>query len=453
MAFVRALVTQRRSATGGGARLGARAKSMLEQACYGAEPPELEPATLPRVRRGLLPARFRPIRALGRGAAAEVLLAHDLELDREVAIKLLARRLPDDSTIPARFAREAVIAARLGHHPHVVTVYDSGRWHGRPFLVMEFQPGGSVEDVLAQGSVAPGRALRWLYEVADAVDTAHALGVVHRDLKPANLLLDERDGIQIADFGIASASGAAPRLTLTGTVLGTAGYLAPEHARGERATDASDRYSLAVVACELLTGRRPPVHGLPPALQEVLDRALSEHPRERPSTAVELVSALEAACAFPTDATVVDSPRGRPAQTAILRRHRATARARQVGKRLATMVAAGVIAAFALLAFDYVRPDTPAAVSCTVSPHDHDANLVVTGVNADAYCSERARELEWAVRPGHTLRSPDLGQRPTLVCRTQRNGLRIEVYDGGRQRIGRDLCGRYSGSELAVAGA
>jgi tRNA A-37 threonylcarbamoyl transferase component Bud32 len=433
-------------------RLGARAKSMLEQAWKEQNSQKPRPATLPRVRRGLLPTRFRPIRVLGRGAAAEVLLAQDLELDREVAIKLLARRLPEDSTIPARFAREAVIAARLGHHPHVVTVYDCGRWHGRPFLVMEFQPGGSVEDVLAQGSVARGRALRWLYEVADAVDTAHALGIVHRDLKPANLLLDERDGVQIADFGIASASGAAPRLTLTGTVLGTAGYLAPEHARGEPATDASDRYSLAVVACELLTGRRPPVHGLPPSLQEVLDRALSEHPRERPSTALELVSALEAACAFPADAAVVES-RGRPAQTAILRPHRATARARQFGKRLATMVAAGAIAAFALLAFGYVRAYTPAAVSCTVSPHDHDANLVVTGVNADAYCSERARELEWAVRPGHTLRSPDLGQRPTLVCRTQRNGLRIEVYDGGRQRIGRDLCGRYSGSELAVAGA
>jgi hypothetical protein len=86
-------------------------------------------------------------------------------------------------------------------------------------------------------------------------------------------------------------------------------------------------------------------------------------------------------------------------------------------------------------------------------PHDHDVNLVITSVNADAYCSERAQELEWAVRPGHTLRSPDLGELPTLVCRTQRNGLRIEVYVGGRPRIGRDLCGGYTGGELAVAGA
>jgi hypothetical protein len=97
--------------------------------------------------------------------------------------------------------------------------------------------------------------------------------------------------------------------------------------------------------------------------------------------------------------------------------------------------------------------DAPAAVTCTVSPRDHDANLVVTGVDADAYCSNRARALDWSIRAGRTLRSPDLGKRPTLVCRTQYDRLRIEVYDGGRQRIGRDLCHEYSASELAAAGA
>jgi tRNA A-37 threonylcarbamoyl transferase component Bud32 len=405
------------------------------------------------VRRGLLPARFRAIRVLGRGAAAEVLLAHDLELDREVAVKLLAPQQPADPTLPARFAREAVIAARLGRHPHVVTIYDSGRWRGRPFLVMEFQPGGSIADALAKGAVARTRALRWLNEIADAVDAAHELGVVHRDLKPENLLLDDRDRVQIADFGIASADDATHRLTLTGTILGTAGYLAPEQARGERATTASDRYSLAVVACELLTGRRSPVHGVPPPLDEILERALAERPADRPASARELVSALEAACAPSPDATLIVAPPDRGEKTAILRRHRATARARRFGGRLAAIVAAGMIAAFALLALGYVRGDAPAAVTCTVSPRDHDANLVVTGVDADAYCSNRARALDWSLRAGRTLRSPDLGKRPTLVCRTQHDRLRIEVYDGGRQRIGRDLCHEYSASELAAAGA
>ena len=389
---------------------------------------------------------------LGRGAAAEVLLAHDLELDRDVAVKVLAPQQPADPTLPARFAREAVIAAGLGRHPHVVTIYDSGRWRGRPFLVMEFQAGGSIADVLAKGAVARARALRWLNEIADAVDAAHELGVVHRDLKPENLLLDERDRVQISDFGIASADGATQRLTLTGTILGTAGYLAPEQARGERATDASDRYSLAVVACELLTGRRPPMTGLPRRLGAVFDRALADHPDERPASARELVSALEAACGSSAAPTVIAAPPAEPDKTAILRRHRATARARRFGGRLAAIVAAGITAAFAVLAVGYVRADAPAAVTCTVSPRDHDANLVVTGVLADAYCSDRARELDWSRRAGRTLRSPDLGEQPTLVCRTRQDRLRIEVYDGGRQRIGRDLCQQYSASQLAAAG-
>jgi tRNA A-37 threonylcarbamoyl transferase component Bud32 len=401
------------------------------------------------VRRGLLPARFRLIRVLGRGATAEVVLAHDSELQRDVAVKLLARRLPDDSSIPERFSREAVIAARLGRHPHVVTIYDTASWDSRPYLVMEFQPGGSVDDALAQGPIRRDRALRWLRQAADAVDAAHALGVVHRDLKPANLLLDDRDGVQIADFGIASAD-AAERLTLTGTILGTAGYLSPEQARGERATAASDRYSLAVVACELLTGRRPPVQGAPAELQAVLDRGLADRPEQRFPTARDFVEAIAEACEVPVTRTLAVAPAG---PTAILRRHRATAGARRFGRRLVATVAAGLIAAFALLAFGYVRADAPAAVTCTVSPHDHDANLVVTGVDADSYCSERAQELAWSVRPGHQLRSPDRGERPTLVCHARRDGLRIAVYDDGGQRIGRDLCDRYSTRQLGLTGA
>jgi hypothetical protein len=402
------------------------------------------------VRRGLLPERFRPIRLLGRGATAEVLLAHDLELGREVAVKLLAEALPDDPTIPERFAREGVIAARLGRHPHVVTVYDGGRWRGRPFLVMEFQPGGSVDDALVDGPIAGSRALRWLGEAADAIDTAHALGVVHRDLKPANLLLDERDGIQIADFGIASAGGAVHRITLTGTILGTAGYLAPEQARGERATDASDRYSLAVVACELLTGRRPPVDDLQPRFRAVLERALADRPEERFSTAAELVSAIEGAYAVPAETTIAAPSRSESPQTAVLRRHRATARARRFGRRLGVTVAAGLIAAFALLAFGYIRADAPAAVTCTVSPRDHDANLVVTGVDAKAYCAERAQELEWSMRLGHKLRSPDLDEPLTIVCRTNGDDLRITVYDNGKRELGSSVCGRLPARQQAL---
>jgi serine/threonine-protein kinase len=376
-------------------------------------------------------------------------LARDLELQRDVAVKILGDTRAGEPTIPARFAREAVIAAELGRHPNVVSVHDTGRWRGRPYLVMEFQPGGSVEDALAQGPVAPKRALRWLREAAAAVDAAHARGVVHRDLKPANLLLDDADRIQVADFGIASAGDGGSELTLTGTILGTAGYLAPEQARGDRASAASDRYSLAVVACELLTGRRLPPEGLPPRLAAVFDQALADRPEERFGTAAALVTALEEALA-PTPATVVLEPGEGDRPAPALRRHRATSRARRLGRTLVVTTSAGLVAAFAIVSFGYVRADAPAAVTCTVSPRDHDANVVVTGVDANAYCAQRARELAWTMRLGYHLRSPDLDEPLTVVCRAKAPALRITVYDNGQRELGASVCGRLSPAEQAL---
>ena len=118
---------------------------------------------------------------------------------------------------------------------------------------MEYLGGGTLEQVLRQGAQPPARALVWIEQVASALDAAHARGIVHRDVKPANLLLDEHSRVRVADFGIATAAG-LDSLTLTGTILGTAGYLAPEQALGQTVTPAADRYALGVVAFELLTG-------------------------------------------------------------------------------------------------------------------------------------------------------------------------------------------------------
>jgi serine/threonine protein kinase len=138
-----------------------------------------------------------------------------------------------------------------------VTIFDVGEWGGRPYLVMEYLPGGSLADrLLRDGRPSTGVALRWLEHAARGLDAAHAAGIVHRDVKPANMLLDERDDVRMADFGIARAVG-VDSLTTAGTVLGTAGYIAPEQARGEQSTPASDRYALGVVAFELLSGVRP----------------------------------------------------------------------------------------------------------------------------------------------------------------------------------------------------
>ena len=145
----------------------------------------------------------------------------------------------------------------LSSHPNVATIYDVGEHDGRAFIVMELMRGGSVADVLRKDErIEHQRALRWLREAASGLDAAHAAGIVHRDVKPANLLLDERDRLGIGDFGIARLAW-EEQVTQTGQVLGTAAYISPEQAMGEAATAASDRYSLAVVAFELLTGEKP----------------------------------------------------------------------------------------------------------------------------------------------------------------------------------------------------
>ena len=231
----------------------------------------------------------------------EVYRAIDSVLERRVAVKLLSERHARDEDAHARFRREALSAARLSGAPHVITVFDVGEHGTQPYIVMEYLEGGSVHDRLREGRVSPGLALEWLDQAGQALDRAHAEGIVHRDVKPANLLLDRDGTIVVSDFGIASTSG-FDTLTLPGTVLGTAGYLSPEQARGEPATAASDRYGLGVVAFELFTDRRPfegdtaateafahvtaPVPsaelikpGLPDGVDEVLVRALAKSPR------------------------------------------------------------------------------------------------------------------------------------------------------------------------------
>src|SRR5919201_3208375 len=184
-----------------------------------------------------LPPRYTRARPLGEGGMAEVYACVDEVLGREVAVKILSARFCGDTTMRRRFLREARLAASLGDHPHVVTVHDLGEWNGRPYIVMELAAGGSVAQRLRNGTPPRPQALAWLAQAADALDAAHAAGLVHRDVKPANLLLDVAGAVRVTDFGVARDEDGS--LTLTGEVLGTAGYLAPEQARGERCTPAT----------------------------------------------------------------------------------------------------------------------------------------------------------------------------------------------------------------------
>jgi serine/threonine protein kinase len=262
-----------------------------------------------------LPARYRVIRHIADGGMASVWAAQDELLGRLVAVKVLSPAYAADDRANRRFLREARAGARLSECRNVVTVYDIDEHDGRPFMVMEHFAGGSVADRLRSGRAIPRVvALRWLREAADALDCAHRHDVVHRDVKPANLLLDERGRLAVGDFGIATVATEAS-VTQTGQVLGTAAYISPEQARGEPATAASDRYALAVVAFELLTGRKPfaaghptaqaRAHveaavpsasagtGLPPVVDRVLRFGMAKEPERRPSTAADFLDRLE----------------------------------------------------------------------------------------------------------------------------------------------------------------
>lgn len=266
----------------------------------------------------ILPPRYRDPQRIARGGMGEIYHATDTTLGRPVAVKLLAEASSEDESIRRRFTREALAAARLSSEPNTVTIFDVGEWHERPFIVMEYLAGGSLEEIArSPGGQEPSRVLVWLEQTAGALDAAHRSGVVHRDVKPANLLLNREGDVHVADFGIASAAG-MDSLTKPGTVLGTAGYLSPEQARGEQATPASDRYGLAVVAFELLTGSRPfqsdsptaeasahvnaPVPAisarrpdLPAELDGVFERALAKDPAVRYATCADFVRAVRAA--------------------------------------------------------------------------------------------------------------------------------------------------------------
>ena len=254
--------------------------------------------------------RYRLERPLGHGGMASVYLARDSELDRPVAVKLLAENAAGDDRLRQRFVREARLAARLSH-PNIVSVFDAGEDSGRPYIVMEHVAGETLSELLARrGRLPPDEARGLALQAARGLAHAHAAGLVHRDIKPQNLLLRDEGTLKIADFGIArAAEGTA--LTQAGTVLGTAAYLAPEQALGEQATPAVDVYSLGAVLYELLTGKPPyefdsladladkqrryaiaPVRELAPDvprdLEDTVMRCLARNPAYRPASAAEL---------------------------------------------------------------------------------------------------------------------------------------------------------------------
>ncbi len=262
----------------------------------------------------IIDGRYRVISRLGSGGMADVYLAQDQLLGREVAVKVLHHHFAEDHEFVERFRREASSAAALSH-PNIVGIFDRGEWNGTYYIAMEYVAGRSLKSIVReQGALDPASAIDIVIQILRAARFAHRRGVIHRDLKPHNVIIDEEGRARVTDFGIARAG--ASDMTLTGSIMGTAQYLSPEQAQGYTVSGASDLYSVGVILYELLTGvvpfegetavaiafkqvsatPRAPSElnpALPPTLDAVVLRALAKEPGERYADDDELIAALQ----------------------------------------------------------------------------------------------------------------------------------------------------------------
>ena len=333
------------------------------------------------MRRTTVDNRYAISGPLGSGGMAEVFLARDEELGRDVALKVLRGAYAADAESAERFRREALSAASLSH-PNIVSVFDRGEApDGTSYIAMEYVPGGTLKQrIERRGPLDPRQALLVAGQIAEALEAAHASGVIHRDIKPQNVLVTASGNVKVTDFGIARAASAAS-ISRTNAVMGTAGYLSPEQALGRPVDARSDLYSLGVVLYEMLTGEppfasdnpmavcmkhvneapRPPRERdpqIPPQTEALVMRLLSKNREDRPQSATELLEDLDLvlddlqpghrrADATTVVATGADEPATPPrpvtesSQVAAVRRHRK--------RRISRGLAIAAVAALALL--------------------------------------------------------------------------------------------------------
>jgi serine/threonine protein kinase len=283
----------------------------------------------------IVAGRYRLDELLGRSGMSDVWRAQDLELERPVALKLLA-----PGSDRARFDREARALASLTH-PNIGQLFDYGETEGRPFLVLEYLPGGTLEQRLSAGRPLPDAETRAIAAgIAAGLEHAHARGIVHRDLKPANVIFDDEGRPKLVDFGIARSSQHEGSITEPGTVMGTAAYMAPEQAAAGEVGPPADVYAFGAILYRMLTGRPPfsaddplellrlhqtaepaPISSFrrdaPPELASAALSALAKDPRARPADGAALAALLEGA---PETRVMAAAPPPGSEPTLVLRR-------------------------------------------------------------------------------------------------------------------------------------
>ena len=425
----------------------------------------------------VLGGRYRLIEQLASGGMGTVWAAEDETLGRRVAVKVLNDGLADDPRFIERFRREARAAAGLSH-PNLAGVFDYGDDGSRPYIVMELVLGETVAERLERsGPLPPAEAAAIAADVADALAVAHEAGVVHRDVKPANVMLPSRGQVKVMDFGIASSS-MSTNLTATGIVVGTARYLSPEQARGERATPASDLYAIGILLYEMLTGAPPFDHetpvatamahvsedprpvaearpGVPAGLAALVDRCLQKDPAARPPTAEALAEELRAA---PGGADPAPTETIRRDATAVLpvsapppphrRDHRASGRTRWpwlVGVALTVALVAGIVAVVRSASAPPAPVDVPNFVGMGRNQAERaagDAGLEVTFTDEHRDDAPKGKVAAQSVKPGtsvapgSTVRlvlslGPELTTVPDLTDARSEQEIRERLEDAG----------------------
>src|SRR4051794_14016262 len=260
--------------------------------------------------------RYKIVRRIGSGGVGDVYCRQASQLGRQTALKVLPRRFARDREFVERFRREASAAAGL-QHPNVVGVFDRGEYDGTYYIAMEFLPGRTLKELIRdEAPLDQLRAIDFAIQILQAASFAHRRGVIHRDFKPHNVIVGDDGRLKVTDFGIARAG--ASEMTETGSIMGTAAYLSPEQAQGQRVGAPSDLYSIGVIVYEMLTARvpftgesavsialkhvseePPPVRSLRPdvhpRLEQAVGRALLKDPAQRYASADEFIAALEQA--------------------------------------------------------------------------------------------------------------------------------------------------------------